>query len=151
MKRALALAAVVAMSWCSAKAETVFGAHLVSHHVGADGFNNANVGAYVVVDGWTVGAYRNSLYRTSIYAGYQFDWGPFSLTAGVVSGYKREVTECTGSRAQTCWRSTGFSRTTLAPMLVPSMHLGPARVWVIPSFGFVRNAGVLHLSVEGKF
>jgi len=155
--RTAAFAAAVMLLANGADAQPVFGAHLLSRHIGTDAMNNANVGAYVVVDGWTAGVYRNSLRRTSVYAGHQFDWGPFSLTAGVVSGYKREVTwhytaaECTEYGSTSCWKAEGTSRTELMPMLAPSVRIGPARVWWLPSLGIGRGSGVVHLSIEGSF
>lgn len=71
--------------------------HLGSKHFPSRDYNNFNPGlAYRTDSGWTLGAYRNSIRRTSVYAGRQFDWGltpdlQASVTVGAVSGYYRSL------------------------------------------------------------
>ncbi|HEX6707896.1 MAG TPA: hypothetical protein VF169_24340 [Albitalea sp.] len=108
------------------------GVHLASVHLPQRGFNNTNPGLYYRTDaGWTAGAYRNSLRRTSAYAGLTWDWGRLSLTGGAVSGYSEEV----------------------QPLLVPSLRLVTiqgvtARVAFIPRVEKRIESHVLHLTVE---
>lgn len=109
------------------------GLHLASVHVpAADWQNNANVGIYAkTAGGITAGIYRNTQHRTSVYAGYTLEHGPFALTLGAI---------------------TGYSARPVMPMLAPSVAL-PAlagitpRLTFIPKFGAVK-AAALHLSIE---
>jgi len=116
---------------CAAHAGTI-GVHLASVHLPQRHFNNTNPGLYYRTDaGWTAGAYRNSLRRTSAYAGRTWDWGRFSLTGGAVTGYTEEV----------------------QPLLVPSVrvvtaHGMTARVAFIPRVEKRIESHVLHLTVE---
>jgi hypothetical protein len=83
-----ALAALVIVPQ-SCSAETIVGAHVGTWH-DKPGFNNVNPGAYVVHDGWTAGAYRNSERGTSAYAGHTFETDDrrFALLVGAVIGYR---------------------------------------------------------------
>jgi hypothetical protein len=115
---------------------------------------------YAIYDGWTAGAYRNTLGRNSGYLGYQFDMPstPFSLTVGVVSGYQITRTPMV-AKDQACkvrkpndgcdlmWVE-GMTNNEWMPMLAPSVKFGPARLWWIPG---TRRDSVLHLSVEREF
>lgn len=119
--------------------DLILGVHLLSAHTQQRDYqNNENLGIYAIYDGWTMGTYRNTLRRTSVYAGYTWSAGPFSLTAGGVTGYKLDPS--TGF---------GFSKSNLSPMVAPSVKLGPARLWFIPSVG--RTSSVLHFSLEKEF
>lgn len=114
-----------------ASADTV-GVHLGSLHIPAKGYNNSNPGLYVRLDsGWTGGLYRNSLRKNSVYAGYTWTHGAFSVTAGGVTGYFE----------------------TLQPLLVPSFALFTyqgitPRIAFIPRVEKKIGAHVLHLMVE---
>lgn len=126
---------------------TTLGLHLVSRH-DAPGFNDANTGVYALFDnGFTVGTFRNSEDRRSLYAGMSWQTplltlmpsAPLSerwegaVTAGVITGY---------------WKN-------LAPMLVPSV------VYAVTSTVKVRAAvlfkvnktggNAVHLMVEKEF
>ena len=80
----------------------VVGFHLFSQHVPAANYNNFNPGIYYrLAEGPVAGIYRNSVRRTSVYAGYTWHYGRFDLTTGVVTGYTRGA----------------------QPLLVPSMTL----------------------------
>lgn len=146
------LAALILAAACSsACAETTVGLHLVSHHASSDPMqNNVNPGAYLIRDGWTVGAYRNTLKRDSVYAGHTWDRGPFSITAGFVSGYEKR--EYHGECAPGVWSKKGticergVSNAKLLPMLAPSVRVGPTRLWYLPGLG--HTSSVIHLSVE---
>ena len=114
-----------------ARADTV-GIHLGSLHIPAKDYNNSNPGLYVRLDsGWTGGLYRNSLRKNSVYAGYTWTHGAFSVTAGGVTGYFE----------------------TLQPLLVPSFALFTYR-GITPRLAFIPRvekkigAHVLHLMVE---
>jgi len=122
------------------------GAHLASWH-SRPGYNNTNPGIYVRLNnGLAVGAYRNSLEKTSAYVGAHFDIAlservSAGVTAGVVSGYP-------GNK----WR---IGRD-LAPMLVPSVAFDVgrgifARASLIPNVAGVNNVSVVHLSLEKRF
>lgn len=138
----------------------ILGLHLMSAHLPErPGQNNINPGIYAVADGWTAGTYRNTLRRQSVYFGYQFDAPntPFSLTIGAVSGYhitktpivrsdKACVHRTQGDGCDSLWIE-GISRRKWMPMVVPSMHFGPARLWLMPQ----PSGAVLHLSVEREF
>lgn len=78
-----------------AGAQTV-GLHLVSVH-DSEGMNNFNPGVYARFDnGVTVGAYRNSFRRNSVYLGYTLETSAtdrFSLamTIGGITGYQKRT------------------------------------------------------------
>lgn len=112
------------------------GVHVGSWH-SEPGFNNTNPGLYLrTVDGWTAGAYRNSISRTSVYAGW---------TDGteLASGVRAEVT---------VGGITGY-RIPLLPMAVPSVrfalgeHLG-ARLILIPRINPKLGAHVVSLAID---
>lgn len=130
----------------------IIGLHLVSTHIPArDHQNNVNPGVYVeLANGFTAGAYRNTLSRTSVYAGWTFthDFGPaaVSLTVGAITGYQRKT-----ERGLT----QGYSRAPLTPMAAPSVrvqvgHGYAARVTFIPGISAIGSS-VVHLSVERQF
>lgn len=137
---ALGLMLVIALCTLStcAYGQTVVGVHLVSHHIPTrSDQNNLNLGAYVRTEnGITLGAYRNTLSRTSVYAGLTLERGPFALTAGAVTGYRKDD------------RGRGFSKSALTPMLAPSVRWGSARLSFIPGVGV--SPSVLHLSLEAE-
>jgi hypothetical protein len=130
----------------------ILGLHLASYHAQHHDYqNNVNPGAYVECDGWTAGAYRNTLSRTSAYAGYTLRSGPFALSLGAISGYQKriEAVPCQRGRRTGCTREYGFSDSAFTPMVAPSVTLGPARLWYIPSIGV--SSSVLHLSLQKEF
>lgn len=124
-------AAVLAAAAPPATAGTV-GLHLASKHFPTRDFNNVNPGVYWRADaGWMVGAYRNSLERTTVYAGYNWQWRALALTAGAATGYAEKV----------------------QPLLVPSLALFTvegvtARVAFIPRVEKRIESHVLHFLVE---
>lgn len=91
-------------------------------------FNNDTLGFYLInEDDWGFGFYRNSLHRNTFYAGRFVDlWGPLDLALGVATGYNSSV----------------------VPMIVPTVHFGPVRLWVQPAIGGPNNTTVIHLSLE---
>jgi hypothetical protein len=93
-----------------------------------DKFNNATSGVYVInEDGWGAGIYHNSLRRITAYGGRFLNvWGPLDVAVGVATGYNE----------------------TIVPMIVPTLHHGPARLWVQPAIGGPNNTTMVHLSLE---
>jgi hypothetical protein len=92
-------------------------------------FNNSNPGVYLRWDnGVTVGGYRNSEYRTSVYAGWTWAssaCGP-AVTFGVITGYAKGT----------------------IPLIVPSLCvLDHVRLSFIPKIE-PKGSNVLHLSLE---
>lgn len=131
MMRGACLLALAVMAG-GACADTL-GIHLGSQH-SKPGFNDVNPGLYYRADdGATVGAYHNSLRRTSVYAGYTLVGDTpipevsYSLGLGVITGYTKPV----------------------MPLVAPSLHYGPVRVTFIPNTK-QTGAAVLHLSLEFK-
>jgi hypothetical protein len=103
------------------------GLHLGTYHFDASkGYNDFNPGAYVVCDGWTSGAYRNSERKPSVYAGKTFAFSGFDVTIGAVTGYRRAA---------------------LTPMLVPSHKFenGVRLSLLLPA---EKGGGGVHLSWE---
>lgn len=146
-------------------ASLIIGVHLLSAHVpNEDGMKNTNPGIYFrTEDGITGGIYKNTLGRTSAYAGYTFTSGPVSLTVGAVSGYSIERRErpCNDRRANVknegsrCYQEEGGSRNRLAPMIAPSIN-GPDFAGISPRLTYLPKLGanrynVLHLSLEANF
>jgi len=124
-------------AWCaddvtSAPKKDTLGFHLFSRHFPSNDYNNVNPGIYYrLAEGPTAGIYRNSLRRTSVYAGYTLEWGRFGLTAGAVTGYTDGV----------------------QPLLVPSMALFTyrgvtTRLIFIPRVEKRIDSHVLHFVVE---
>lgn len=118
-------------------------------HVGSQHFPNrprlanANPGLYYKADnGVTVGAFRNSLSRSSVYLAYTANvWGPLDLTVGAISGYRLR-------------NGYGFNNAHLAPLIAPSVRL-PRLGGVTPRLTFIppmKNVtAVVHLSLEREF
>lgn len=133
--RGSALAAL-AIAACSAPfADTAIkavGVHIASYHAPAGDFNNYNPGLYLRLNnGFTAGAYYNSERHTSAYAGYTHEWGRLAVTVGAITGYRR---------------------TNVMPMVVPSVRLGKIenatfRLAYVPRIE--RNgAHAIHLTAE---
>lgn len=121
--------AILFVAAAPAFAQTV-GVHLGSQHYPSRDFNNVNPGGYVRWDnGLTIGAYRNSFEKTSVYVGYTAEWGWLGLTGGVISGYPQPM------------------------FLAPSVRLpvGPAwaRIVVLPRIE-KQGSSVVHLALEWK-
>jgi len=112
-------------------ADTI-GLHIGSHHIPAKTYNNTNPGLYYRTDeGWTIGAYRNSLRKNSVYAGYTWKFGALDVTTAGVTGYFHKV----------------------QPLLVPSLSLFTyqgvtPRIAYIPRVEKKIGSHVLHLMVE---
>ena len=123
------LAALGLLLCASVSSAGTLGLHIGSQHYPARDFNDANPGAYYISDdGWTVGTYYNSERKQSVYAGKSWDFGPFRLQAGLITGYSRHV----------------------LPLVAPSVALGAGfRLTVLPK---VERGGstVVHLMYEFK-
>lgn len=110
----------------------IIGLHLTTAHFGAApglDLQDRNPGIYArTAAGLTIGAYRNSVGRNSVHAGWTWETADrrWALTAGVVSGY---------------------SRGRVGPLLIPSVRLGAARLSYLPKARRDGSHGV-HLSVE---
>lgn len=117
----------------SAQAGTV-GLHLATVHHGNDQLRTATPGLYWRGDsGVTLGAYRNSYARDSVYGGFTlshraaaFD-ADLSLTLGAVTGYPARR---------------------VLPLAVPSARIGWLRVAFIPNVLKSQTAVGLHLAIE---
>jgi hypothetical protein len=144
------------------RADTTVGLHAVTWHPnnGDQHFNNINPGVYVkTAEGWTAGIYRNSVRRTTAYAGYSWETDDTRLfTAGLsivaASGYgEYKVMEDNEERS--------IHTRALVPMLVPSISMrikdqARMRITAVPIFqktyDSIKGQGIaLHLSFEGKF
>lgn len=113
-------------------------------HEGGDNtskkFNEANFGLYFLKDGWVVGAYRNSYYRTTVYGGYVWQtplYGPLdvAVSAALATGYRRV-------------HGVGVLRPMLMPQLV--LHL-PAGLDLRYSVAPAKGGAFQHLSIETSF
>ena len=106
------------------------GLHIGSQHFPARDFNNFNPGAYYIhSSGATVGTYYNSERRQSVYAGWTWDYGPWRLQAGAITGYRRAA---------------------VLPLIAPSVALGYGfRLTVLPKVER-RGSSVVHLTWEMK-
>lgn len=99
MKHALWTAVAAFFVCASASAQTLLSG-FVSHHFRGD-YCETNPGIGIRADsgpwaGWAVGAYRNSLCRTSVYVGREWTWhvaGPlhFGVLGAVATGYRWAV------------------------------------------------------------
>jgi hypothetical protein len=137
-------------------ASLILGAHLVSYHTAREPYyHNVNPGVYVECDGWTAGAYRNTLGRNSLYAGYTLHQGPFALSLGVASGYQKKITPWAcrsgyiSTEANPCTLGIGTSNGKVIPMIAPSVLLGPARLWYLPRVG--SSSSAFHLSLQREW
>lgn len=126
MKRIATLLLLALAGWAQAG---TLGLHIGSQHFPKQDYNNFNPGAYYISDeGWTAGTYYNSERKQSVYAGKSWDFGPFRLQAGLITGYSSPV----------------------LPMVAPSVSLGAGfRLTVLPK---VERGGssVIHLTWETK-
>lgn len=144
MKRRI-IFALAAVFGCAAQAAT-FGVHIGSaHYPGAHYQNNLNPGMYLRTDdGLTFGTYYNTLRRTSFYAGYTLEYGPFGLMAGAITGYQPKRIE---------GRMYGHGKT-LTPIVSLGLHLPSLSgftpmLMLVPPFG--NSPAVLHLAFEHRF
>lgn len=145
MKALNQVAAVIALCAATAAQATTFGAHIGSQHFPAkDGDNNANSGLYVRFDnGVTLGGYRNTIRRNSVYLGYSIDAGAFGVTVGGITGYQQKD-------------GKGHSRGAVSPLLALSVVSPVSIAGLTPRLAYVpghlvKAADVVHLMVERSF
>lgn len=126
MKRIATLLLLALAGWAQAG---TLGLHIGSQHFPARQFNNSNPGIYYIhSSGATVGTYYNSERRQSVYAGWTWDYGPWRLQAGAITGYRRAV----------------------MPLVAPSVALGYGfRLTVLPKVER-RGSAVVHITWEMK-
>ena len=138
------------------------GVHLVSAHIPAGlENNNLNPGVYAKVDGFVAGVYRNTLRRTSFYAGYAFEHGPFALTVGAITGYDKRTKKVYTLRnandatlgGTSSYETTGYSSSKVSPLIAPSVRLPEVfgitpRITYLPRLGIANRSNVFHLSIE---
>lgn len=104
MKQTIAAIAAALCMVAPASAQDKYGLHLGSVHFPKDEFNNFNPGAYARWNnGLTVGGFYNSERRVSLYAGYTYEIGRFAVTMGAVTGYRRSK---------------------VLPMVIPTLRVG---------------------------
>lgn len=142
-------------------APAIIGLHTVSLHLPQEDYlNNVNPGIYVRAEnGATAGVYRNSIGRASFYAGITFEYGPFALTLGGLTGYKikRESVPCNDEQKAAGW-STGCTfdfgnqKHSFGLLVAPSVRLPEVfgftpRVTGLPKFT-AKGHNVLHLTIE---
>jgi len=175
MARALAMLAITLAAATHAHAQTVIGLHLVTAHVPNRGQEGVNPGLYSrFSNGLTLGAYRNSLDRLSVYGGITFNVaGPVDLTLGAVTGYKREevavpsktvmvpvgdgsvmapVQRCSNGDRPPCHVVRGLTPHNIAPLVAPSIRL-PEVMGVVPRVSVMLGGQctAVHLSIERAF
>jgi hypothetical protein len=135
---ALALVALCAIGPAFARddASITVGLHAASKHLPKYEWQSGfNPGVYVRTSaGWTAGVYRNTLARTTLYAGRTWSnvLGPIDVMAAA---------------------ATGYSLAPLVPLVVASVELAPTSWPVVPRLSAGRGADswVLHLSIERSF
>jgi hypothetical protein len=145
---------------------SVVGLHLRSVHAdngkapaGSYGWNDNNAGAYARWrNGFTVGAFRNSLDRNSAYVGWTLSDNAdrFSVTLAALSGYDKLTDGPGDHQAVRCDKANGCRRVALQrvilPVIVPSVRLGltnhlSARISAIAPPG---QPAAVHFSLEWK-
>ena len=127
MKR---IALILTLALAGVASAGTLGLHIGSQHYPARAYNNANHGVYYIhSSGATVGTYYNSERRQSVYAGWTWDYGPWRLQAGAITGYRRAA---------------------VLPLIAPSVSLGYGfRLTVLPKVER-RGSAVVHLTWEMK-
>lgn len=132
-------AAALALASCSSIAETSVGMHIGSQHIDAEQkFNDFNPGAYVNHNGWTAGAYFNSIKKWSFYGGYTFEHRVGRASAALTIG-----------------GITGYAYGPVAPLIAPSVSYRITNDWAVRGFYLPKvkftGAHVVHLALERKF
>ena len=127
MKR---IALILALALSGMAHAGTLGLHIGSQHYPVQSYNNANPGAYYIhSSGATIGTYYNSERRQSVYAGWTWDYGPWRLQAGAITGYRRAA---------------------VLPLIAPSVSMGYGfRLTVLPKVER-RGSAVVHLTWEMK-
>ena len=95
-------------------------------------------------DGFTLGTYYNTLKRTSVYAGYTYEYGPFGIMGGAITGYEPKLIN---------GLNYGQGKA-LTPIMAVSLRLpqfygfAPMLMLVPP---FESSPAVLHVAFEHHF
>lgn len=116
--------------------DTVVGVHVASWH-SEKGYNNSNPGVFVRKNNIQTGIYKNSVNKTTVYAGVTKD---VQITKNISVGGMLGA-------------ATGYSNS-VVPMLVTSVKIGDnVRVSYIPQVKTKKfyTPHVVHASVEFKF
>lgn len=150
----------------------VLGAHLLSLHAPAsyvsweDAHGNVEArtryetitpGAYVVLaNGATVGAYRNSYGRPSVYAGWTFRTQDdrFAVTVGAVTGYGRFATSPVWPGPDGKNYRTYHDGNDVEPLIVPSVRFSLTEATSVRLGVLARpvkdGAAALHVAIETR-
>lgn len=118
------------------------GLHLVSWH-SHEGYSGVNPGVYVKSEcGFTLGAFRNSERRLSVYGAYTYDPPklPVWASAGIATGYGPQY-----------GRPRGWTPVFIVGLKTPQYEGYRLRVGYIPKLGEFNNTHVLHLMIEKEF
>jgi hypothetical protein len=124
----------------------VVGLHVASVHDIA-GYENNNAGAFIRYEGWTAGAFQNSVKKTAVYAAYTLEQptpkvplvDSVALTLGITTGYPEKI------------EGTDVSMLfvpTVAFKLTTDTRL---RVAVLPAYQKFNRSTALHFMVEKSF
>lgn len=115
------------------------GLQMLSFHDQVDNvqFKTITPGIYASSpEGYTAGIYRNSIGKTSLFAGKAFK-ADFSLAGEEYSVMLGGV--------------TGYNGVAVAPMIVPSIKIDKFRFCYVPPYEKKGFYQVLHFSIETKF
>lgn len=128
-----------------AQETTTLGIHTFSYHNNGN-YNDNTPGLYLERNQFVIGAYHNSIRKTSVYAGYTWDWAlptnpvfqAISFTGGLATGYKHKgYNHDLSVLAATSLRHDLNNRQALRLTILPLHKRSPANY-------------VLHLSYEIK-
>lgn len=98
--------------------------HIGSEHLQTDeDYNEENPGLGIRCGKWEGGVYKNSLSRTTIYAGVRKAWGWLGLRGGLATGYRHDI----------------------IPYVAPFATMGPLEFTYIPKYK--DSAAAVGLSV----
>jgi len=118
------------------------GLHLVSWH-SQEGYTGTNPGVYAKSEcGVTVGAYRNSEARLTVYGAYTLDPPklPVWASVGVATGYGPQYGE-----------ARPLTPVFIVGLKSPQFSGYRFRLGYIPKLGQMNNTHVLHLMLEKEF
>lgn len=173
MNKLVMLLALLCSIPARAEEALILGLHTFSKHFPTEDYqHNDNFGVFGEYKGWRLGAYDNTLGRTSVYGGYHYQLGyGFGVMAGIVSGYQKKCEEVVTRRTETtidpdsrmtlsvtyikttetCY---GTSRGAITGLMAFSYTPPPRfNVWgVQPEILFMpplfKNASVVHLALK---
>lgn len=126
---------------------------------GSRGYNDANPGAYARwANGFTIGAYRNSLFRNSAYVGWTItdQADRFGLLVGAVSGYDKLAPPGQGTHEGVrCDKANGCRtvslKSVILPMIAPSVRIPVTDRASVRLWGLIGGGKpAVHLSLEWR-